>query len=449
MRPGMKLSRWGVLFCVLIGFATQASAGVTVLLEEPYSYDGALAGIGHTAVYLTHVCAATPIHLRRCGPGERGVVISRYNRIAGYDWIAIPLIPYLYAVDKPEDVPLSANQKLVAFLRDQYRRAHLEELAPDTASGDAPKGDWVQLVGSSYNRTSYGFQIETTAAQDDALIQWLNSRPNRASYKVLSRNCADFVHEVVNFYYPKAISRRAITDLEVMTPKHAAKSLVKYSKHHPDLKFTRIVFPQVPGTMKRSKPVRGVLESVVRAKKYILPLAVFHPIVAGGVAGAYLFGDRFHPARNAVVFNIHGSPEAPPSDDERQSYREDLESEQNAHGDGDAKGDRASWREFQQKAQPQLDDSGRPVLAASYGGDEVEMGVTRQDLPRDDVPATLQRGLMLARLRQALSRSRSPRISGDELRNDWQLLQEIDSAEQENASRSEQAGNEIPEQSSN
>ncbi len=26
-------------------------------------------------------------------------MISRYFKIAGYDWIAIPLIPYLYAVD--------------------------------------------------------------------------------------------------------------------------------------------------------------------------------------------------------------------------------------------------------------------------------------------------------------------------------------------------------------
>ena len=37
-----------------------ANASVTVLLE-PYSYDGAIAGIGHTAVYLTRVCAAPDV----------------------------------------------------------------------------------------------------------------------------------------------------------------------------------------------------------------------------------------------------------------------------------------------------------------------------------------------------------------------------------------------------
>jgi len=441
MRPGMKLSRFGALFCILIGLAVQAYAGVTVLLEEPYSYDGALAGIGHTAIYLPHVCAATPVSLRRCKPGERGVVISRYNRIAGYDWIAIPLIPYLYAVDNPEDVPLAANQKLVALLRDQYRRAHLEKLAPDTASGNAPKGDWVQLIGSAYDRTSYGFQIETTPQQDDALIQWFNSRPNHASYKVISSNCADFVREVVDFYYPKALSRAGVTDLGIATPEHAAKSLIHYSKHHRDLKFTRIVFPQVPGTMKRSRPVRGLLESVVRAKKYILPLAVFHPIVAGSVASAYLLGDRFNPARNAMVFNPNGRPGPPPSDDERQTYRKDLQAEKESSGKRNGEGDRAMWRKFLQEAQFQLDGSGRPVMEASYGDDLIEMGVTREDFPSNNAPATLQRGLLLARLRQALSRSRAPEMSGEELRDDWQLLQEIDSTAQENVSISREAGN--------
>lgn len=34
-----------------------------------------------------------------------GVVVSRYHKIAGYDWIAIPVIPYLYAVEDVEEVP--------------------------------------------------------------------------------------------------------------------------------------------------------------------------------------------------------------------------------------------------------------------------------------------------------------------------------------------------------
>jgi len=38
-------------------------------------------------------------------------------------------------------------------------------------------------------------------------------------------------------------------------------------------------------------------------------------------------------------------------------------------------------------------------------------------------------------LKQALTRSRAPRISGSELREDWQLLKQIDDAEQQKLSK--------------
>src|SRR5215831_13317155 len=98
--------------------AGRLQAQATLLLEEPYSYDGTFAGTGHTAVYLARVCAETPFQLRRCRAGEQGVVISRYHGIAGRDWIAVPLIPYLYAVRNLEEVPLFVDAKLVAFLRE-------------------------------------------------------------------------------------------------------------------------------------------------------------------------------------------------------------------------------------------------------------------------------------------------------------------------------------------
>src|ERR1700759_4068788 len=97
----------GLLALLFMGVAG-ARAAVPILLEDPYSYCGAFAGAGHAAVYLSNICADSPVSLRRCLPGESGVVISRYHRIAGYDWLAVPLYPYLYAVDKPQDIPLFA-----------------------------------------------------------------------------------------------------------------------------------------------------------------------------------------------------------------------------------------------------------------------------------------------------------------------------------------------------
>ena len=272
----MKLTRlaWGLTLLLLCA-APRARADVAVLLEEPYSYDGAFAGTGHAAVYLTRVCASSPTRLRRCQPGELGVVLSRYHRVAGYDWIAVPLYPYLYAVDKPEHIPLFADNKLEAALRDRYRRKFLEGVVPNGPSEETPGGDWYELVGSAYDRTLYGFQIETSVAQDDRFIARYNARLNRESYKLVTRNCADFVREAVNFYYPNAIKRAIIADLDVSTPKHVAKALVQFSKRNPELQFTAFVIPQVPGTIRRSRPVRGVVESVFKAKKYELPCLLY------------------------------------------------------------------------------------------------------------------------------------------------------------------------------
>jgi hypothetical protein len=297
----MKLATLCVLLLASLWIPRDVSADAAVLLEEPYSYDGALAGAGHVAVYLTRICAASPTSLRRCHEGEHGVVISRYKGIRGYDWIAIPLIPYLYAVTNPEDIPVYADGRIAAFLRDRYRRENLEDLAPDDPSGRSPRGNWVQLVGSAYNRTSFAYEIETTAQQDDVLIVWLNSRPNRTLYKPLSRNCADFAKDIVNFYYPKAVSRSIVADLGITTPKRVAKSFNKYSRRHSDLEFVSLVIPQVPGGIRRSKPLRGVVESVVKAKKYVVVLAFFQPYVAGGLVAAYLLDGQFKPDKKATI----------------------------------------------------------------------------------------------------------------------------------------------------
>src|SRR5262249_922586 len=104
-------------------------ADVAILLEEPYSVDGRFAGTGHAAVYLSSICADSPTRLRRCHAGELGIVLSRYHRIAGYDWAAIPLIAYLYAVEKPEQIPLFVDAKMAWYLRNQYRRTHFPEIA--------------------------------------------------------------------------------------------------------------------------------------------------------------------------------------------------------------------------------------------------------------------------------------------------------------------------------
>ena len=112
----------GLLLLLFVVKAVCAHASVALLMEEPYGRFGAMNPTGHSAVYLNHICAASPTELRMCQPGESGVVISRYHKVGGLDWVAIPLIPYLYAVEDVSQVPQSVDQAQVAALSDAYRR---------------------------------------------------------------------------------------------------------------------------------------------------------------------------------------------------------------------------------------------------------------------------------------------------------------------------------------
>ena len=176
-------------------------------------------------LFQSHLCRfahlAPPLPRR-----EFGVVISRYHKIDGYDWLAIPLVPYLYAVDSPNDVPQTVDKEQVAALRDAYRKQHLLDLAPNNRHGRSPKGEWTELVGSSYDRTIHGFQVDSTPAQDQRFITIFNDRRNVGHFNLLFHNCADFSRVVLDIYLPHAIHRNFIADVGLMTPKQVARSLV-------------------------------------------------------------------------------------------------------------------------------------------------------------------------------------------------------------------------------
>jgi len=293
----MRTHTWNILLLLSVSACTSAMrADITFLVQEPYGAFGAINPTGHVAIYFPRVCAETPTLLRRCGPGETGVVISRYSRLAGYDWVAIPLIPYLYAVERAEDVPEEADPQTVQHLRDDYRRKYLTQFAPDRSEGRIPGGGWVELVGASYNRKIYGFQIGTTEEQDDDLIAQLNSRRNRSHFNLFLNNCADFSRRILNFYYPKAAHRNYVGDAGITTPKQISRCLVKYHQQHPEIRLSTFFIPQIPGSHRPSHKLDGVFEAFVKSKKYMVPLAVFHPWAAGAVFVGYLTGGHFNVA---------------------------------------------------------------------------------------------------------------------------------------------------------
>ena len=84
MMSMFQKKRCWVLFLAL--FVLRASgaarADIAFLMEEPYGGFGSVNPTGHGAVYFNHICAESPTQLRMCRAGERGVVISRYHKVA-------------------------------------------------------------------------------------------------------------------------------------------------------------------------------------------------------------------------------------------------------------------------------------------------------------------------------------------------------------------------------
>ena len=417
---------FGSLVVMLLVCASFAGASATLLLEEPYGTMGFFTATGHAAVYLSGVCADTPLVLRRCAPGETGVVLSRYDGVGGHDWVAIPLIPYLYAVERPEDVPLFADAKMALFLRDRYRRKYLEDIAPDVKNGETPGGNWYQLVGSSYDRTIYAFEIQTMPEQDEALIRKYNSSPNVSHFHLVSNNCADFAKGVLNFYYPKSLHRSLIADIGITTPKQISKMLTKLSDRHPELQFSRLIIAQVPGSMPRSSTVHGVVESFFKSKKYIVPSAVVSPIFAGCVAAVYVGtgAGHFEPSRNAMVFVVGNDPERPLDREDRRAYQLQLKHFlAGAYPEQPRQNADKVWEKLQSKAKTGVDDQGRPVLQVQVGDSVVQVGVAADNVLNGNAPPQLVRQLLEARLQSELRSRSSQGISETEVDRDWKLLQ--------------------------
>jgi len=283
----------GILLVLAALFEGRGHAQAALLMEEPYGFFGTLNPTGHNAIYFERICAETPVKLRRCQPGEMGAVIARYQGIDGYDWVAVPLVPYLYAVENPADVPAHVDRDMVKRLRNRYREAHLESLGVDLTPGNFVHGGWTQLMGAAYERRIYAFRFATTPEQDDALIEAMNAGPNRTSFNLLFNNCADFSRVILDRYFPHTFRRSLFPDAGMTTPKQITWKLVRFARKHPDAQLTVFEIPQVPGYRHRSGSVKGIDESFVTTA-YAVPIAVLNPYLAGGLFVDYLVRGRYH-----------------------------------------------------------------------------------------------------------------------------------------------------------
>jgi hypothetical protein len=283
-------------FLLVAQLCPRASGQAALLLEDAAGFSSVLSPSGHVALYFARICADTPTRLRRCEPGELGTVISRYEGIKGLDWLAIPVLPHLYAVEEPASVPSRVDHKTVAALRQAYHDAHLTVLGSDVPVGGRLMPGWNQLVGAAYERRIYAFRFETTPEQDDALIARMNDRPQIPHFNFITRNCADFVSDILNFYYPGAFRRRILPDAGITMPRQTAYQLERYARKHPELHLQLMEIPQIPGYRRESGRSKSIAGSLVFTGD-VVPLALLDPYVAAGVIADYLLFGRYPLAR--------------------------------------------------------------------------------------------------------------------------------------------------------
>jgi hypothetical protein len=292
--PSINVQRTPLLFFLIVAFVSLVCplchGQAALLMEEPYGISAVLNPTGHESFYFARICAATPIKLRRCAPDETGTVIARYHGIAGYDWVAMPLIPYLYSVEDATAVPSHVDGRTVASLRWQYHDAHLLSLGKDVPIGDALHRGWDQLVGAAYQRRIFALRFATSPEQDDAFIERMNGDMNKSHFNLVFHNCANFAGGILNFYFPHTFHRRMLPDAWIVTPRQISYTLMHYARKHPETDLTVLQIPQVPGYRHLSVVNKSVAVSLI-ATGFIIPIAVFEPYIAAGVlADSIIFG---------------------------------------------------------------------------------------------------------------------------------------------------------------
>jgi hypothetical protein len=291
-----------LLVTACLFYAHNARASVAVLVGEPFGNFGTMMPVGHTAIYLDHLCADGPLKLRACRPGEpEGVVVARYHQLGQYDWLASPVMEFLYATDDPAKVLSYANLDNSWDLREIYRRRYLEKIVPDGAEYDKATDEWWESAGTAYTRRIWGYQLATTPEQDRRFMNIMNERANVHAYRLKNNNCADFAADIMNIYFPGSVRRDHTADFGWMTPKNVARCVEAYGKGHPELDLKVFEVPQVPGSLRRSRPVRGAAEAGLTTKRYLATLLVIQPEVPAVCLILYLKHGRWQIGKGAEV----------------------------------------------------------------------------------------------------------------------------------------------------
>jgi hypothetical protein len=466
MRPRTlgSLTRFICMALLASSFACPCvRGGVGVVLNESLDTSAQwVTGSGHTSIYFSRICPASPVRLRLCRPGEHGSVMSNYINLGEnqrYEWNIVPLDVYLYGVENPRDRPLFGSPKLKSLLEQTYRTRALSKYCYAETCITSEKAEWKEMVGATLSRSMYIFYVDTSREQDLRIIAEFNSLPNENHFSGVTDNCADFAKRILDTYFPHAAHRDVIDDFGMTSPKAVARTFSHYALQHPDLQFCVLHFSQLPGTIKRSTQPHDGTEQLFRSKKLLIPMAIFANHELSVVAAAYFLHGRFcpesefeaRPAMETATLPDRSEPRLVSTDEERPSSL--LRIPETRQDRIEIVGTAAEWNKYREQFKgivkqsvregtipdkayvdqffAQLDRTGEPFIgrdgslwiSVSYENSIHELGVGANSIFAPGSDRRLAFVFLLARINQVLKSPKHRRETILEFREDWARLQ--------------------------
>ncbi|HTX16838.1 MAG TPA: hypothetical protein VMD77_16165 [Candidatus Baltobacteraceae bacterium] len=449
-------------FLTLLASAA-ARADVGVILNDSLDTSVArITGSGHSAIYFSRICPASPVKLRLCGPGEHGSVMSNYTTLGEdtpFEWNVVPFDVYVYGVENPVDRPLFASPKIKGALEDAYREKVLADYCESRNCETSGKAEWREMVSAESERTFYILIASTTVAQDRELIDEFNSLPNVNHFNGVTRNCADFTKHVIDTYFPHAAHRDFINDFGMTSPKAVARSFAHWAHRHPQTQYRVVHFAQLPGTIKRSSECRSGTEQLYHSKKLLLPMAFFLPHELAIVTGSYVLTGRFNVQKE---YEEHATIRETALGDQLKVAKSDDETEtadtlaaEEAKERADAVGTAEEWKAYREKfdsivddavqdgtlaskdalghvferinseGEPFLDDSGALWMSVRQDdGSVARVGLTPSNVLAEGSDRKLATQVILANINEVLKSPARRRETLAEFEDTWHLLEE-------------------------
>jgi hypothetical protein len=426
---------------------SRADASVGVVLNESLNESmDRITGTGHTAVYFSNICADSPVKLRLCQPGELGSVMSTYINIGEdqpYKWNIIPLSVYLYGVEDPENRPIFGSAQVKHLLEERYRENYLSAYCQTKPCQTSEKAEWREMVAATMIRSVYIFAVDTTVEQDEAFIAQFNDLPNKNNFNGVTRNCADFTRNVINFYFPHAVYRDYLNDFGMESPKAVARTFTRYAARHPETNFRVMHFAQIPGTMQRSREVRSGTEQLYRSK-LLIPMALFADHALPVVAASYLLTGRFNPEHTFEKYPAAGPDANPPASglqrvatqeeridlvgtsSEWKQYGKELDATVTANKDVIDKHDLARFfKDLDRAGTATIGENGSVWMEVWEEGELLKVGLSANNAVAGGSNAQLAHKFMLARTRSEVKSPKHSRETMAEFAQDWELLQRV------------------------